>query len=264
MTTLREVEQKIVSLSLAHPAWGCNRISDQLKLEGTGVNAPTVPNILNKNSLGTRYERWLKLEEETAKKEIELSAEQMAFIQKQNPCFKERHVESSRPGELLNQDTFDTFFVEHLKGVGKVHLHAVVDTYCSFAVGFLHVSKQPEAAVAVLHNEALSFYSERDLKVENVLTDNGKEFCGSESHSYQIYLALSEIGHRTTKVRRPQTNGFVERFNRTALDEFFREAFRKKLYESVETLQQDLDEWLDYYNQERPHQGYRNMGSNCL
>jgi len=56
----------------------------------------------------------------------------------------------------------------------------------------------------------------------------------------------------------------VERFNRTALDEFFREAFRKKLYESVETLQQDLDEWLDYYNQERPHQGYRNMGCNCL
>jgi transposase InsO family protein len=257
MTTPREVEQKIVSLSLAHPAWGCNRVSDHLKLEGIALSAPTVQNILNKNGLGTRYERWLKLEEETSKKEIELTAEQMSFIEKQNPCFRERHVESNRPGELLNQDTF---FVGHLKGVGKVYLHAVVDTYCSFAFGFLHVSKQPEAAVAVLHNEALSFYSERGLKVENVLTDNGKEFCGSESHPYQIYLALSEIGHRTTKVRRPQTNGFVERFNRTALDEFFREAFRKKLYESVEALQQDLDEWLDYYNHERPHQGYRNMG----
>ena len=144
--------------------------------------------------------------------------------------------------------------------MGKVYLHAVVDTYCSFAFGFLHVSKQPEAAVAVLHNEALPFYAERGLKLEHVLTDNGKEFCGGESHPYRINLALNEIGHRTTKVRRPQTNGFVERFNRTALDEFFREAFRKKLYESVEALQRDLDEWLYYYNRERPDQGYRNMG----
>ena len=220
------------------------------------MSAPTVQNILNKEGLGTRYERWLKLEEKTAERKVELTAEQVAFIEKQNPCFKERHVESARPGELLNQDTF---FVGHLKGVGKVYLHAVVDTYSSFAFGFLHVSKQPEAAVAVVHNEALPFYAERGLKVEHVLTDNGREFCGGESHPYRIYLQLNEIEHRTSKVRRPQTNGFVERFNRTALDEFFREAFRKKLYESVEVLQRDLDEWLYYYNRERAHQGYRNM-----
>ena len=62
-------------------------------------------------------------------------------------------------------------------------------------------------------------------------------------------------------MRCPQTtNGFVERFNRTVLDEFFRKAFREKLYESVEVLQRDLDEWLVYYNRKRPHQGYRNMG----
>jgi hypothetical protein len=105
MSTPREVEQNIVSLSLAHPAWGCNPITDHLKLEGTGVSAPTVQNILNKEGLGTRYERWLNLEEETAEKEIELSTEQVAFIEKQNPCFRERHVESSRPGELLKTRT---------------------------------------------------------------------------------------------------------------------------------------------------------------
>src|SRR5215212_235928 len=149
MATPQEVQEKIVTLSLSRPAWGCNRVSDQLKLEGISVSAPTVQNILNKEGLGTRYERWLKLEEKTTEKEIELAAEQVAFIEKQNPCFRERHVESARPGELLNQETF---FVGHLKGVGKVYLHAVVDTYSSFAFGFLHVSKQPEAAVAVLHN----------------------------------------------------------------------------------------------------------------
>ena len=72
--------------------------------------------------------------------------------------------------------------------------------------------------------------------------------------------ALNDIEHRLTKVGSPRTNGFVERFNRTILDEFFREAFRKKFYATVEELQGDLDAWLTHYNYERPHRGYRNKG----
>lgn len=256
-TTPPEVEEKILELSLEHPGWGCVRLSDWLKLEGISVSSPTVQRILIKHEMGSRYDRWLKLEERQASEGIELTGEQVAFIEKQNPCFRERHVESSRPGELLCQDTF---FVGHLKGVGKVYLHAVVDTYSSYAFGFLHVSKQPEAAVAVLHNEALPFYQERGLRVEAILTDNGREFCGKGSHPYELYLELNEIEHRRTRVRRPRTNGFVERFNRTVLDEFFRVALRTKFYESVESLQADLDVWLEHYNTQRPHQGYRNMG----
>lgn len=181
----------------------------------------------------------------------------MAFIEKQNPCFRERHVESSRPGELLPQDTF---YVGHMKGLGKVYLHTVVDTHGSYAFGFLHASKQPEAAIAVLHNDVLAFYAEHGLSVEAVLTDNGREFCGRNDHPDQLYLELGEIEHRTTRVGRPQTNGFVERFHGTALDECFRIAFRKRFYESVEALQRDFDDWPAHYNTERPHFGYRNQG----
>jgi hypothetical protein len=52
----------------------------------------------------------------------------------------------------------------------------------------------------------------------------------------------------------------VARFNRTVLNGFFREAFGGNRYESVEALQQDLDEWLLYHNTEQTHQGYRNVG----
>jgi len=79
-------------------------------------------------------------------------------------------------------------------------------------------------------------------------------------HPYQIFLELNDIRHRRTKLASPRTNGFVERFNRTVLDEFFREAFRKKSYASLEELQGDLDVWLAHDNTERPHRGYRNMG----
>jgi len=106
----------------------------------------------------------------------------------------------------------------------------------------------------------LPVYKDLGLEVQAILTYNGREYCGKDTHPYELYLALNDIEHRRTKVGRPQTNGFVERFNRTALDEFFRKAFREKFYESVEALQADLDAWLVHYNTERPHRGYRNMG----
>ena len=257
MTTAPEVVARIEALALTHPAYGCNRIEALLALEGRRVSAITVQKILNDKGLGTRHERWLALERQNAEAAIELSPEQAAFLETLNPCFRERHVESERPGQLLSADTF---MVGSLKGVGRVYLHAVVDTHGSYAFGFLHVSKQPAAAVAVLHNDVLPFYRQLDLPVTAVLTDNGREFCGTERHPYELYLALNDIEHRKTKVRSPRTNGFVERFNGTVLEEFFRPIMHQKLFASVEALQAELDTWLDHYNHERPHLGYRNQG----
>jgi transposase InsO family protein len=93
------------------------------------------------------------------------------------------------------------------------------------------------------------------------LTDNGREFCGRpEKHPYELLLALEDIEHRTTKVRSPRTNGFVERMNRTLLEECFRVAGRTTWYERIDEIQADLDRFLDYYNLERSHQGYRLRG----
>jgi putative transposase len=67
--------------------------------------------------------------------------------------------------------------------------------------------------------------------------------------------ARGDIDHTKTKVRSPQTNGICERFHKTILQEFYQITFRKKLCESIDALQADLDEWLNHYNTERTHQG---------
>lgn len=108
-----------------------------LALKGTRVSAITIQKLLNDHGLGTRIERWLALEEANVGKVIDITAEQAAFLEKLNPCFRERHVESSAPGELLPAGTF---FVGSLKGMGKVHLHAVVNTYSSCAFGLPRTS----------------------------------------------------------------------------------------------------------------------------
>ena len=257
-STAPEVVARIVEVSLLHPARGCNFISDQLRLEGIFVSYPTVQNILNKQGLRNRYDRWLRLEAQAAEESLTPTQEQVEFLEELNPCWRERqsHVESDAPGELLCQDT---------AAVGRwagerVWLHAVVDSYSSFAFALLHTDKQAAAAATVLHNDVLPFYAQQQRPVRSMLTDNGTEFCGTPEHPYELYLALCGIEHRRTKPNSPQTNGFVERFIRTVKEEFFADVRRRKLFESLDELQADLDEWLHYYNFERPHQGYRNLG----
>ena len=93
-------------------------------------------------------------------------------------------------------------------------------------------------------------------RIDVVLSDNGREFCGRpDRHPYELFLQLEEIEHRTTRVRRPQSNGIIERFHRTVLDEHFRVEGRKTWFETIEEMQKVLDDWLVAYNTKRPHQG---------
>lgn len=81
-----------------------------------------------------------------------------------------------------------------------------------------------------------------NVPVKAVLTDNGREFCGRPgNHPYELFLQLHDIEHRTTRVRSPRTNDFVERMNGTFLDESFRVLGRTTWYISLGENQRDLD-----------------------
>jgi transposase InsO family protein len=102
----------------------------------------------------------------------------------------------------------------------------------------------------------LPFYEENGVALQRILTDRGTEYCGNpEHHEYELYLAVENIDHTRTKAKSPQTNGIVERYHKTILNEFYRVAFRKRIYATIGELQQDLDHWMAEYNEERPHQG---------
>jgi transposase InsO family protein len=74
-------------------------------------------------------------------------------------------------------------------------------------------------------------------------------------HPYELFLQLEGIEHRKTRVKRPQSNGIVERFHRTLLDEHFRVEGRRTWFETVEEMQAALDAYLVSYNTDRSHQG---------
>lgn len=256
-----DIEELVLKLSLEHPAWGCDRLSELLDQEAISLSSQTVQNILNRHGIGTRRDRRLKLERQYQDPVVELTADQIKFLEKQNPVFRERGNEGARPGEVLSQHMFSVGTLVH---EGRVYLHAIVDTFSNYAFGILDTSKRAEAAVAVLSDYALPFFEERDLVVEAVLTNNGREFCGTETHPYEGFLATHGIEHWHSSPGKSHSSGFLARFRSIALSEFFGDVFGTRFFRSVDELQDELDIWLVYYNTVRSHQGYPNRGLSPL
>lgn len=253
-----EVEKAILDHGMDFPTHGCLRVSQELALKGVSVSSMGVRGVWIRHNLLTKHERLLRLEKHVRDTSIELTAEQIRMLERFSPEYRERHIETSRTGELV---AVDTFFVGSLKGVGKVYLQSVIDCYNRYAWGRLYTSKMPITAVHVLNNDVLPFYEQHNARIDTILSDNGREFCGRpDIHPYELFLQLEGIEHRKTKVSRPQSNGFIERLHRTLLDEHFRIMGRKKWYEAVEEMQKDLDIYLEQYNTKRPHQGYSMNG----
>jgi transposase InsO family protein len=143
-----------------------------------------------------------------------------------------------------------------MKGVGRIYQQTFIDTYAKVAFAKLYDRKTPITAADLLNDRVLPFYEEHDIRLCRVLTDRGTEYCGNpERHEYELYLAVEDVDHSRTRTKRPQTNGICERFHKTVLDEFYRVAFRKKIYRGIDELQADLDSWIAEYNHHRSHQG---------
>ncbi len=162
-------------------------------------------------------------------------------------------IETAHPGYLGSQDTF---YVGTLKGVGRIYQQTFVDTYSKVANCKLYTTKTPITAADLLNDRVLPFFEEHGISIIRMLTDRGTEYCGKvEQHDYELYLGINDIEHTKTKAYSPQTNGICERFHKTILEEFYQVAFRRKIYNNLEELQTDLDDWLVHYNSERTHQG---------
>ncbi len=140
--------------------------------------------------------------------------------------------------------------------MGRIYQQTFIDTYCKVVQVKLYNSKDALTSAEILNDRVIPMYENQAVRLLRILTDRGTEYCGKkQNHEYQLYLEIEDIDHTRTKVKSPQTNGICERFHRTIQDEFYAIAFRKKIYQSIEELQTDLDDWVHWYNHQRTHSG---------
>ncbi|MEW6092502.1 MAG: IS481 family transposase [Chloroflexota bacterium] len=248
------VEEAVVQMAVDRPALGQLRVSNELKKQGIFVSPGGVRSIWQRHNLETFQKRLQALETKVAAENLILTENQLQALERAKQE-KEAHgeIETEHPGYLGAQDTY---YVGTIKGVGRIYQQTFVDTYTKVAFAKLYDRKNALVAADLLNDQVLPFFEQEGIRLLRILTDRGTEYCGAlEHHEFELYLAIEDIDHTKTKARSPQTNGICERFHRTIQEEFYAIAFRKKIYNSIDELQADLNQWLYDYNHERTHSG---------
>ncbi|WP_436497236.1 IS481 family transposase [Actinokineospora sp. HUAS TT18] len=129
--------------------------------------------------------------------------------------------------------------------LGYSYLHNAVDDHSRLAYTEILTDETKETATA-FWGRAQQFFAAAGITVTRVLTDNGSCY---RSFLWRDTLTAAAITHKRTRPRRPQTNGKVERFNRTLLDEW---AYARP-YRSETERREALPHWLHTYNHHRGH-----------
>jgi transposase InsO family protein len=247
-----DIETAILDFIGQYPAYGPQRIADELTLAGTVVKRSAVYNVLKRHTLNTRKKR---LEYLRIKNGV---VETASDLERDREQAKHRSLNTRYPGHIVSMDTF---YVGTIKGLGRVYQFTAIDTYSSYGWANLFLDKSAKSACDFL---AQVRNSRGEIPFHAIMTDNGKEFTThweSKNHDFERLLKELQIQHRLTKVRHPWTNGACERLNRTIFEEFHQVAFRSKIYSSLEELNQDLQNFMRFYNTQRTHHGKRTLGN---
>jgi transposase InsO family protein len=250
----KDIEDAVVAYAVDQPAHGQLRASNELRKKGISVGPSTVRCVWLRHDLETFQKRLKALEARVAQDGLILTDAQVAALERKKEEEQSKgEIETHHPGYLGAQDTY---YVGYIKGVGKIYQQTFIDTYTRVAFAKVYDRKNALVASDLLNDKVLPFYQEQNVDLLRVLTDRGTEYCGArEHHEYELYLSIEDIDHSRTKAKSPQTNGICERFHRTMQEEFYAIAFRKKMYQNLEDLQEDIDQWMGFYNQQRPHSG---------
>jgi transposase InsO family protein len=171
-----------------------------------------------------------------------------------------RRYERARPGELVHVDIKKLGNIpdggghkvlgrpagrKTRSGVGYGYIHTAIDDHSRLAYSEI-LPDETKHTAAAFWMRAHAFFTDCGITVERVITDNGACY---KSHPWRDVLAAAGITHKRTRPYRPQTNGKVERFNRTLLQEW---AYARP-YRTETERREAFPDWLHTYNHHRGH-----------
>lgn len=189
-------------------------IHAELKRDGILVSLPSVQRTLGRLNLLKRRSPWKRPHDGTLR------------------------PEASHPGALMQADTVHIFLFDGK----KIYVYTLIDLYSRWAYAETVEKIGAEASARFLRRAR----EKAPFKFEMIQTDHGSEFSTWFSHS----LSRGNTRHRHSRVRKPNDNAHIERFNRTIQEECL-----DRTTHTLKDFKTALGEYLEYYNQERLHMG---------
>jgi len=232
------------------PAGSPQRYAYKFRSQGISITPACVWYHLKRFGLNRRFKRLVYLEQ-LAQQAQPLTERSLQAIKKR--CNKIK--EGLWPGHVVG---IDTFYVGHLKGVGRIYQLTGIDLCSRFGWAKLYSFKDQSASIDFVENVLIPKFFHNGLEIESVLSDNGTEFTG---YRFKQLLSEYDIKHHRIPPGKPVFNAICERFQRVILEEFYQVTFRKYFFKSVAELQNKLDEYLCYYNFQRVHFGVVKTGA---
>ena len=234
----------LMALVVIEPTIGCRQFADRLSELGFEISKSTVQRILVDHGLGRRRQRVARaaaiamLSGLITDPVTEADAEPFGFC----------HW-AARPGDLV---ALDSFYIGHLKGVGKVYQLTAIDTCTRWAIVKLIIGPVTTADTIRFIDHVRKTWRRLGIPVSRVLTDNGPEYKGL---LFREHLAETGLGHVRIPPRSPNHNAVCERFQGTMLQECWRPAFHRRHFTSIRQLQPEANAWLIRYNTRRCNHG---------
>ncbi|MBU0469824.1 MAG: DDE-type integrase/transposase/recombinase [Candidatus Omnitrophica bacterium] len=239
----------LLNIIKEHPSWGSPRYSNEFRKKGIDISQVAIWYCLKRFGLNRRYQRMIYLEE--------LKNNQQPLTERTLHIVKRKFAKINQglwPGHIV---ALDTFFVGHIKGIGRIYQMSGIDLCSRYGWAHLYTSKEQVSSIDFLERCLIPKFFHNQIDLETVLMDNGTEFTG---YKFKQMLIDYDIKHIHIDKGKPVQNGYCERFQRTIHEEFYQPIFRKKFFKSIEALQYELDQYLVYYNFERAHFGLSPKG----
>jgi hypothetical protein len=156
------------------------------------------------------------------------------------------------PGHSLFQESFFFCKIKNVgddPGAGDISVETAVDGNSRMAFVKIYSANNAMNAVDLLASRVAPFFEKYGVAIKRVFTPRSNEYCGlAPVHPYETFLSTSQIQHLQMDRSRHAANSLCEQFFHVLQREFFTPALRKRFRQSLATLQQDLDAFVETYN----------------
>lgn len=171
---------------------------------------------------------------------VKRTLDRRGLLKKRSP-WKRLHLGSPRPDVLNTGDLVQVDTIHLLTKFGRIYVFTLIDLYSRWAYARCYEKANTRTAIDFLRRAKI----ESLFEFKCIQSDNGSEFS-------QHFTERIKVSHRHSRVRRPNDNAHLERFNRTIQEECL-----DRLPRDVKIINEKLPEYLKYYNEKRYHFGLK-------